>query len=512
MKKIILTTAVTLASLPTYSMLAIDDAELSNIEGRAGITIESQLHDTTTIGEVSYTDSDGDGLRHTDSAGIYLSDISIGASSSKSTIDVLNDGTLNINISDIMQGDVWVRDIAMGDANTSFGAVGITNFNYDAAGSYNLRFSPFSPKNDGIKQAALIFDIDMASSSFDFTYVDEAEFSLLGERELFNGNTISYTTQFTDFKALATTVYADDSITDDGRQWIRMDLGSITGSTRLENISFGSVTDGIAATSQVLGSAGFSGIDIDDSSFIALSGHAGSGLVGVDLKVAAKANLDNFYFETNGNRVNFANIAIDTDARGVNGDSNIPFNISMDTVNNGFRKGLQFAISDVSGLSATVRDMSVSQGAGARDIFGSIGIENINFNGGTAEMYVIGRAGSGNTGIETGFSLPDGTTLDFTINDFEYESDLPDAERVADKGGEVRATIEINDFFVGQTIDVVKLEDSEGAALKMTFTGMEGSFDVTNFSAGTRAGSFGRIVVDGMQLRRGYLIVDAIGQ
>ena len=250
---------------------------------------------------------------------------------------------------------------------------------------------------------------------------------------------------------------------------------------------------------------------IEDQDLGAVTGQAG-----VDLKVALKANIDDAYFQTNGNRVNFSNIAIDTDARGVDGVSNVPFLISIDAVNDGFRKGLQLAISDVSELSATVRDMSVSQGAGAKDVFGSIGIENINFNGGTAEMYIIGRAGSGEQGIETGFSLPDGTTLDFTINDFEYASDLPDAARVAG-GGEVRASIEINDFFVGQTIDVVELGVNdegidEGTALKMTFTGFEGSFDITNFSAGTRAGSFGRIVVDGMQLRRGYLIVDAIGQ
>lgn len=296
-----------------------------------------------------------------------------------------------------------------------------------------------------------------------------------------------------------------------------MDLGSITGSTRLEDISFSSVTDGVVAVPQILGSAGFSGINIEDTSFIAISGHENDGEVGIDIKFAAKANLENFYFETNGNRVNFSNIGIDTDSRGTNGSSNTPFNVAMNVMDAGFRQGLVFRVTDVNGLSATVRDMSVSQGAGARDVFGSIGVENIDFHGGTAEAYVISRAGSGNTGIETGFSLPDGTTLDFTVNDFEYESDLAGAERVAGKGGEVRAKVEINDFFVGQTIDVVELGVNdkgvdEGTALKMTFTGLEGSFDITNFSAGTRAGSFGRVVVDGMQLQRGYLIVDAIGQ
>jgi Family of unknown function (DUF6160) len=250
---------------------------------------------------------------------------------------------------------------------------------------------------------------------------------------------------------------------------------------------------------------------IDDESLGAVTGQDG-----VDVKIALTSNIDNVYFETDGNRVNFGNIAIDTDT-GLNGldpSSNRPFEIKIDAVNSGFRKGLEMAISDVNSLSATVRDMSLSQSDGSNSsVFGSIGIENINFNGGTAEAYVIGRAGVGNQGIETGFSLPDGTTLDFTINDYEYASSDPSEIRIANKGGQVRATIEINDFFVGQTIDVVDLGDGDGRALRMIFTGLEGAFDITNLTAGDGSiykGGFGRVQIDGMQMNRGYLIVDAL--
>lgn len=250
---------------------------------------------------------------------------------------------------------------------------------------------------------------------------------------------------------------------------------------------------------------------IDDESLGTVTGQDG-----VDVKIALTANIENVYFETDGNRVNFGNIAIDTDT-GLNGldpASNRPFEIKIDAVNSGFRKGLEIAISDVNSLSATVRDMSVSRADGSNSsVFGSIGIENINFHGGVAEAYVIGRAGVGDQGIETGLSLPDGTTLDFTINDYEYASSDPSEIRIAGKGGQVRASIEINDFFVGQTLDVVDLGNGEGRALRMTFTGMEGAFDVRNLTAGdgsTYKGSFGRVQIDGMQMNRGYLIVDAL--
>ncbi|MEH6449213.1 MAG: DUF6160 family protein [Oleispira sp.] len=520
MEKIVL---CLLCSSPSFALQSIDDAELGNIDGRAGITIETQLHDTTTIGAISYTDGDGDGLGHTNSAGIYLSDISIGASSAKSKVDVFSDGVLNIEISDIFQGDIWVRNIAMGDTETSFGAVGITNFNYDAAGTYNLKFAAIEdPRGSGVDIAAIIVDFNMASSSFDFTFVDEAEFSLIGDRQLINGNTISYTTQFSDFKAASTTVYADGSLSADGRDWIRMDLGSVSGSARLENISFSSVTAGVAADPDVLGSSGFSNISIDNTSFLALSGHEGGGTGGggIDFKVAAKLNIENFYFETNGSRANFANISIDTDGRGTNGNSNVPFDITLDAVNSGFRKGLVLAISNVNSMDLTIRDLSVSKYNKATDtvsdevVFGTLGIENINFNGGSAELSFIGRAASGNQGIETGFSLPDGTTLDFTINDFEdVLGNSVDDSTAAVKGGELRATIEINDFSAESVIDVIALEDGQGTGLKVTFKSMEGAFDLRNFSAGngvTHKGSYGRIQVDGMNLKRGYLIVDAL--
>lgn len=522
-KKIVLSLLI---SAPAFAMQSIDDSELSNIEGRAGITIETQLHDTTTIGAISYTDGDGDGQVHTNSASVYLSDISIAASSAKSKVDVFEDGTLNIEISEIFQGDLWVRDIAMGDENSSIGAIGITNFNYDAAGTYNLRFAAIN-KGVGVDVAAIIFDFNMASSSFDFTFVDEAEFFATGERELKNGFTVSYTTQFSNFRAEATTVYADNTISSDGRDWVRMDLGSIAGAARLEGISFGRVKEGVASTTGVLGSAGFSGIDIDDTSFIALSGHTDStaGDGGIDIKVAAKLNVENFYLETNGSRANFGNISIDTDGRGTNGDSNVPFDISLDLVNVGFRKGLVMAISNVNSMDLTIRDLYVNHYNKATDlvsdkaVFGTIGLENINFNGGSAEFSVIARAGSGNQGIETGFSLPDGTKLEFTINDLEDAAgNSVDDSALAETGGELRASIEINGFSAESSIDVLALGDDgngvdQGTGVKIIFKSMEGAFDLRKFSAGNQVlhkGSYGRIQVDGMNLKRGYLIVDAL--
>ncbi len=269
MKKILLSLLI---SNSAFALEPMFDEELSLVDGQSGITVETELMGTSTIGEIAYTDSDGNGTTHTDSAGIYLSDISLGQGSMKMEVDVTSEGALQVNISDIKQGDFWIRNIAMGDTDTTFGAIGITNFNYDTNGSYNVQFAPIDPDGDGIKQAGIVLNLNMANSSFDFTFIEEGKFDVAGIATA--GNTISYTTQFTDFVATDTTIYADDSVSSDGSEWIRVDLGSITGAAELQNISFGSIGAGGAIVgAESIGTAGFSGISIENSSFIAISAH-----------------------------------------------------------------------------------------------------------------------------------------------------------------------------------------------------------------------------------------------
>lgn len=245
-----------------------------------------------------------------------------------------------------------------------------------------------------------------------------------------------------------------------------------------------------------------------------------TGQTGIDLKIAAKVDVENFYFETNGNRLNMGNISLDTDSRN-NGLSNEAFNVTIDAINEGYRQGLEMLITDVNALSVTVNDLSLSQYDDINEIdinktvFGAIGIENINFNGGQALLSLTSRASMGNQGLEVGLSLPDATTLDFTINDFET---IPDGAGTRDIGGELRADIELNGFSLVQTIDIVQLGDDEngedqGAGLLFHISEFEASIDVRNLTAGNQTshlGSYGRVFMDGLHMKRGYVIVDAL--
>jgi hypothetical protein len=244
-----------------------------------------------------------------------------------------------------------------------------------------------------------------------------------------------------------------------------------------------------------------------------------TGQEGVTLAIALTANWENIYFDTDGNRFNLGNIDIDTDSRN-GGLSNEPFYVEMDAVNSGLRKGLELDIWNVNALNFTVRDVSLSYdplvSTDPAAVYGTLGIENLSFNGGHANVAVLGIPGVGEQGVFTEVTLPQGTTLDFTINDFEdaagNATDAAGARAPGGKGGELRATLELNDFYVGQTFDLVENPDGSTGML-MIVNGMHASMDIRNISAGdgsVRQGSYGRVMIDNMNMTRGYVQVNAV--
>ena len=194
--------------------------------------------------------------------------------------------------------------------------------------------------------------------------------------------------------------------------------------------------------------------------------------------------------------------------------------MSMDAVSSGRRKGLEMAIWNVNSVDFTIRDVSLTavdtNGVEtARDVYGTLGLENMSFNGGYADVALLGIPGVGQQGVFTEVTLPQGTTLDFTINDFQNAAGDYVEAAAATQGGELRATLELNDFYVGQSFDLV--ENADGTTgMKMIFSGMHASMDITNISAGNphhanaRQGSYGRVVIDNLNMTRGYVQVNAL--
>jgi len=241
-----------------------------------------------------------------------------------------------------------------------------------------------------------------------------------------------------------------------------------------------------------------------------------TGQEGVTLAIALTANWENIYFDTDGNRFNLGNIDIDTDSRN-GGLSNEPFYVDVDAVSSGLRKGIKLDIWDVNALNFTIRDVSLSYDPAIstdKAVYGTLGIENLSFNGKHADVALLGIPGVGEEGVYMSVSLPP-TTLDFTINDFEdaagNATDAAGARAPGGKGGELRATMELNDFSMAHTVDLVENPDGSTGIL-MEFHHMSAGIDITNISAGngTRAGSYGVMAIDGLRMTSGNFQINAV--
>lgn len=234
---------------------------------------------------------------------------------------------------------------------------------------------------------------------------------------------------------------------------------------------------------------------------------------GIDAKVNFKGDMNNLYFETTNNgkdyRFNMGGFTLDTNNGNGSTNTNSPISLAINGTNRFERKGLEIEISDVTSLDLFADNIGIVEvdgGVETTQIFGTLGFENVSFNGGTARLDILAIPGDGDEGLMTTFSLPDNTTGDFIV---------------ADEVAKLSASLEVNGFSMTQTVDVVDLDSGPGQdlALKMIISEMETSLDVKNLRVGaapgsstvvTRQGGFGQLSVDTLKINSGYTIVDSV--
>jgi len=223
---------------------------------------------------------------------------------------------------------------------------------------------------------------------------------------------------------------------------------------------------------------------------------------GVDIRVNYEGEAENLYFETKDGadafRFNLGGFRLDTDNTGNN-----PIDLTMDLANTDLLNGIDITISGVEHLDLYADKIGVQKNNGTPQIFGTLGLEDVSFHGGTASMSLLSVPGDGDEGLMLRLSLPEGTTGNVILGD---------------ETAKLSALLEINEFSVVQTVDLVDLDPTAGEdlALKMIISEMETSFDVKQIkvqdSAGVvhRAGSYGQLSVDKLHVKSGYTIVDSI--
>ena len=165
MKKIIISSLVAAPSLLNAGLVPMADQELQTVNAQAGITLETSSH--LTVGDITYTE-DANRLQLQNIERGSQADISL-PSSSKQVVDVLADGSLQIN-SEVYPTSLAIGAIRINDSAASFG-----QFRLNYSGTNLIKVGASSSLDNflegsfqtSISDAELIWTTNGSSVSFD---------------------------------------------------------------------------------------------------------------------------------------------------------------------------------------------------------------------------------------------------------------------------------------------------------------------------------------------------------
>jgi hypothetical protein len=269
-----------LCSSSCFSLLPIQDADLSVISGQSGITIDIDTSSPITVGEFRYDDTDGGTLEKDGGGSLSLRDIEIKESSFTFDIDVASDGELLMKLQDFSTTDMSIGAIQF-NYDSSLVAIDTSEISSDAqlrnqysrVGSlfindYTLAATAditFKLTNDG---GFALTSALPAGTFFYLTYTDDGEFIYdtsndgdVTKNDTDGKNYISSRVEFDDF------VLNDIKLKGVGvgdESYLEVSLGGTQGAISFSDINI---------NGSVIGSAGFENIQVEPVSYLHIKGH-----------------------------------------------------------------------------------------------------------------------------------------------------------------------------------------------------------------------------------------------
>jgi hypothetical protein len=269
-----------LCSSSCFSLLPIQDADLSVISGQSGITIDIDTSSPITVGEFRYDDTDGGTLEKDGGGSLSLRDIEIKESSFTFDIDIASDGELLMKLQDFSTTDMSIGAIQF-NYDSSLVAIDTSEISSDAqlrnqysrVGSlfindYTLAATAditFKLTNDG---GFALTSALPAGTFFYLTYTDDGEFIYdtsndgdVTKNDTDGKNYISSRVEFDDF------VLNDIKLKGVGvgdESYLEVSLGGTQGAISFSDINI---------NGSVIGSAGFENIQVEPVSYLHIKGH-----------------------------------------------------------------------------------------------------------------------------------------------------------------------------------------------------------------------------------------------
>lgn len=258
------------------ALVPIDESEMAEVNGQAGITVVTETRSGTSIGEIRYDDTGSDGLGGV----LSVRGIAIEDTSSTLVIDVASD-ELIVSLTDFATTDMQIDAVQFGYDPTladlsdlvvstpdqlqnyygSLGRIFINDYTLDESSDISFKFS---------QEGEIKFTAGMLPGSFFyFTYVDDGEFGFDINNDgdaTFNDtsgyNYISTRVEFEDFRAEDIVIAPEEEA--GGRTSLKLTLASITGGIKFEDINI---------NGKIAGSIGYSNIDVSPVSYLKVRGY-----------------------------------------------------------------------------------------------------------------------------------------------------------------------------------------------------------------------------------------------
>lgn len=262
-----------LFSANCFSMLPMEDNDLSVVSGQSGITIDITTASDITAGEVRYEDKTNGALEKDGGGSFSLRDLRIKDAAFSFDIDVSAAGELVMKLNSFGVMDVAVGamqfnyDSTLADIDPAvvsseaqllnqygrLGSLSIDDFTLDSNSDVTFRFT-----NEG----ELAFSADMPTGSyFHFTYIDDGEFTYDDNTGKEGKNFLSTRVEFDNFKLndvkLKGVGVGDES-------YVAVSLAGTEGTVSFRDINI---------NGNIIGSAGLENISVNPVSYLHIKGH-----------------------------------------------------------------------------------------------------------------------------------------------------------------------------------------------------------------------------------------------
>ena len=477
--------------LPAHShgLQAIGDAQMAEVSGQAGITIETSntAADGTvlTVGSFVFTEFDEDGLGD---ESITLNDIRLqivelnpdgsvfGPGGFTTTIDVLASGELSMKTTDISALNLNVGDVLVG--SRSIGAVGLNNWVF---GDGSFVETAFVPDIDGVKIRSRT--VMTPGSGIDFSYTEDD--LTLASDIVFNPSSTSSAFQSEFFISAV-----------DGT--LRLEFGQTEGTLEMNDIRILDDAGNPLFGGATFGDIGFGDVTVNEGYFTLQANPDAEGLKG---KFASDMTIGTQFYRTNDKRLNLGDVRISTGRNADNSIKEVGYTFEIVGGTGLYGNGIAASFFDVEDLSFTVGSLTFSNGDGSSETgsLGSYGIENFSLNGGSMTASVWALPGAGRQGIRSDVQLSDGASFDLAIFD-ETPTGSNDPK--------LTASIVVNDFSQEAHIDVTE----KGLQVSVVDMEMSASMNALRVGDGQNyQGQSGRLVIDSLTVEPGaYLRVEPI--